>query len=47
MFDFNFVFGQNSAFTVEQREALKQFLNAKAQLVEGKNGYYLYGFMVD
>lgn len=47
LFDFKYVFGELSAFTGDQRAALKNFLNAKAQLVEGKNGYYLYRFVVN
>ncbi|MEE9259249.1 MAG: hypothetical protein V3U37_06870 [Nitrospinaceae bacterium] len=45
LFDNRYVFGEDSAFSPEEREALKNFLNSNARLVEGKNGYYLYGVM--
>lgn len=46
MFDNDFVFGNNSAFTSVQLEALKHFLNSRAKLVDGKNGYFLYRFVL-
>lgn len=47
MFDNNFVFGEDSAFTGNGREALMNFFNARTKLVQGKNGYYLYRIMLD
>jgi hypothetical protein len=47
MFDNNYVFGKESAFSPEQREALKNFINARAKLIERKNSFYLYHLVVD
>lgn len=47
MFDNRYVFSKNSAFLPEEREALKNFLNAKTTLVQEKNGHFLYRFMVN
>jgi hypothetical protein len=47
MFDNDFVFGNNPAFAPDQLDALKHFLNSRAKLVEGKNGFYLFHFMLD
>lgn len=47
MFDNNYVFGKESAFSPEQREALKNFINARAKLIERKNSFYLYRLVVD
>ncbi len=47
MFDFNFVFGLDSGFSPEEREALKNFFNTHARLVEGKNPFFLYAFVLD
>ena len=47
MFDNDFVFGNNSAFAPDQLDALKHFLNSRAKLVEGENGYYLYRIVLN
>ena len=47
MFDNNFVFGEDAAFPPDQQAVLKETLNSRARLIENKNGFYLYGFMVD
>jgi len=47
MFDNNFVFGEDPAFTPDQQAALKAMLSSRARLVENKNEFYLYSFMVD
>jgi hypothetical protein len=47
MFDNNYVFGKDSAFSPEQAVALKDFINARARLVERKNSFYLYRLVVD
>ena len=47
MFDFNFIFGQDSAFSLEEREALKDFLNTHARRVAGENPFFLYAFVLD
>lgn len=47
MFDNNFVFGKDSAFSPDRLDLLKSFLNSRARLVAGKNGFYLYRFMIN
>jgi hypothetical protein len=47
LFDFNYVFGESSALSENQRRILKDFLNSKAELLESKNGYALYRFMLN
>lgn len=47
VFDNNYVFGKYSAFTGEQLEVLREFLNSHATLVERKNDYFLYRFVID
>ncbi|MFQ5443509.1 MAG: ArnT family glycosyltransferase, partial [Nitrospinales bacterium] len=47
LFDNQYMFGQNTAFSPDHREALKNFFNAKTKLTAEKNGYYLYQFMLD
>lgn len=47
MFDNRFVFGKDSAFSPDQLELLRNFLNARARLVAGKNGFYLYRFVIN
>ena len=47
MFDNNFVFGDNPAFPPDQQNILKATLNTRSNLVDNKNGFYLYSFMVD
>lgn len=47
MFDNNYVFGKNSAFTGGQLEVLRALLNSHAKLIERKNDYFLYRFVID
>ena len=47
MFDNNYVFGNQSAFSRGQVLALKDFINSRAKLVEGRNNFYLYRLVVD
>jgi hypothetical protein len=47
MFDNNFVFGENPAFPIGQQNLLKTTLNNQSKLVDNKNGFYLFSFMVD
>lgn len=42
LFNNNYVFGKDSAFTHAELESLKNHLNARGRLVEQKNGFYLY-----
>ncbi|MCH8157107.1 MAG: hypothetical protein IID18_05040, partial [Nitrospinae bacterium] len=44
LFNNRYVFGSDSAFSPTEKEALKEFLNGRAKLVEGRNGFYLYRF---
>ena len=43
LFDNPYVFGKDSAFAPEEREALKNFLTARGSLVKEGKGFYLYG----
>lgn len=43
LFDNQYVFGKDSAFALEERVALKNFLNARGSLVKEEKGFYLYG----
>ncbi|MFQ5716115.1 MAG: hypothetical protein ACE5GQ_03330 [Nitrospinales bacterium] len=43
LFDNRYVFGKDSAFSPEEREALRSFLNARGSLVKEEKGFYLYG----
>lgn len=47
MFDNRYVFGEDSVFSLEEREALMRFLNAKTTLALEKNGRYLYRLMIN
>jgi hypothetical protein len=47
LFAFNYVFGELSALNENQRLILKNFLNTNAEIIENKNGYALYRFMLD
>jgi hypothetical protein len=47
MFDNDFVFGDSPAFPTNQQTLLKATLNNRSKLVDNKNGFYLYSFMVD
>ena len=47
MFDNNFVFGEDPALPPDQQAVLQSTLNSRARLIENKNGFYLYSFMVD
>ncbi|MEE2987442.1 MAG: hypothetical protein VX667_06615 [Nitrospinota bacterium] len=42
LFDHNFVFGKNSAFSMKERERLKLFLDIRARQLRAEKGYYLY-----
>lgn len=42
MFDNQYVFGKDSAFTPEEREALKDFLNTKGHLISHEDVFYIY-----
>ncbi|MBT5471539.1 MAG: hypothetical protein HOK41_13130 [Nitrospina sp.] len=47
MFDFNFVFGKDSALTMGERAVLKNFLNLHGKQLSAKNGFLLYRFVLD
>ena len=47
LFDGRYVFGEDSAFTLNERQILQRFLSEKAEQVYGKNNHYLYHFMLD
>ncbi|MGV7221112.1 MAG: ArnT family glycosyltransferase [Nitrospinales bacterium] len=47
IFDNNFVFGDTPAFSIDQQMLMKDFLNDRSKLIDNKNGFYLYSFMVD
>ena len=47
MFDFNFIFGPDAAFSQEERVGFKDFLNTHARRVAGENPFFLYAFVLD
>jgi len=47
LFDKRYVFGNDSAFSINEIHALQKFLHEKAKPIYGKNNHYLYHFMLD
>ena len=47
LFNFNYVFGKNSALTIGERAIFKNFLNLHGEQLSSKNGFLLYRFMLD
>ena len=46
LFNHQFVFGENSSFSLGERGILKNFLNHHAQRILVKNEFFLYRFML-
>lgn len=47
LFNFDYVFGKNSALTIGERAIFKNFLNLHGEQLSAKNGFLLYRFMLD
>ena len=47
LFNHQFVFGENSSFSLGERGILKNFLNHHAQRILVKNEFFLYRFMLN
>ena len=47
MFNYSFVFGENSALSMGERAIFKNFLHKHAQRIRVKNGFLLYRFVLD
>jgi len=47
MFDRNYVFGPDAAFSPEERNLLRAYLKNNGHLIARKNGFFLYRFMLD
>ena len=47
LFNYQFVFGESSAFSLGERAILKNFLIRHAEQISRKNEFFLYRFMLD
>ncbi len=47
LFNFDYVFGKDSALTMGERAIFKNFLNLHGEQLSAKNGFLLYRFMLD
>jgi hypothetical protein len=47
LFDFDYVFGKDSALTIGERAIFKNFLHLHGEQLSAKNGFLLYRFMLD
>ncbi|MBT3924130.1 MAG: hypothetical protein HOF21_16305 [Nitrospina sp.] len=47
LFNYKFIFGENSAFSLGEKGIIKNFLNQHAEQISRKNEFFLYRFVLD